>query len=199
MSRKVLESLRTPKVCKCNFHWYPVSRKSYVFLEFDKQNKIPNEHFIRSFRFSMLSLHRVQLRKWLIYVTCLISLTSPNFSKKNMLITLSTIGYSWYRLSGSECYGMILSKPDQLERSAFCKTFISLTGSALFTAKGDEMTIGIKRSFFQNSFQHSKWSMSHLVASMWTFWKKYIRSWSQKELVLISGSKSMLRGLIKLY
>ena len=64
MSSKVLESLRTLKVYNCNLDWHPVSRKSYVFLELDKQKEIPYQHFIRLFRFSMLN---VRLRKWLSF------------------------------------------------------------------------------------------------------------------------------------
>ena len=68
MSSKVLESLRTLKVYNCNLDWHPVSRKSYVFLELDKQKEIPYQHFIRLFRFSMLN---VRLRKWLSF--CLLA------------------------------------------------------------------------------------------------------------------------------
>ena len=64
MSSKVLESLRTLKVYNCNLDRHPFSRKSYVFLELDKQKEIPYEHFIRLFRFSMLNVH---LRKWLSF------------------------------------------------------------------------------------------------------------------------------------
>ena len=105
----------------------------------------------------MLSIHRMELRNWVMYVAFFIILIFPNFPQSL---------YLWFRILfhipfivpvgrivvvlRSEYIKTILSKPDEFKRSDFFKTFIPLTGNGLLTATGDEHRY--QKKFFSKPF-----------------------------------------------